>query len=70
MLPENGAFERLDSLIESATVQNLFSRDVLRVDLRLPDRITVALSDEVLERHRAFVAEEQRVLKARKAGKL
>ncbi|ATP12611.1 cell division protein FtsQ [Bartonella henselae] len=70
LLPENGAFERLDSLIESATVQNLFSRDVLRVDLRLPDRITVALSDEVLERHRAFVAEEQRVLKARKAGKL
>ncbi|KEC54607.1 cell division protein FtsQ/DivIB [Bartonella koehlerae] len=70
MLPENGAFERLNSLIESGTMQNFFSRDVLRVDLRLSDRITVALSDETLERHRAFVAEEERVLKTRKAGKL
>ncbi|WP_019221484.1 cell division protein FtsQ/DivIB [Bartonella senegalensis] len=71
MLPENGAFERLDSLIKSGVVKDLFSRDVLRVDLRLSDRITVALSDEALERHRAFVAEkEERVLNTRKAGKL
>ncbi len=70
MLPENGPFERLSSLIETGVVQDLFSRDILRVDLRLSDRITVSLSDEALERHRAVVAEKERVLQARKAGNL
>lgn len=68
MLPEKGALERLSSLIKTGTVQALFSRDVLRIDLRLSDRITVSLSDEALERRRAAVAEEERILKARKAG--
>ncbi|WP_208440493.1 cell division protein FtsQ/DivIB [Bartonella raoultii] len=70
MLPEKGALERLSSLIKAGTVQDLFSRDVLRIDLRLSDRITVSLSDEALERRRAAVAEEERILKARKAGSL
>lgn len=70
MLPEKGALERLSSLIKTGTVQDLFSRDVLRIDLRLFDRVTVSLSDEALERRRAAVAEEERILKARKAGSL
>ncbi|ETS13281.1 cell division protein FtsQ/DivIB [Bartonella quintana] len=70
MLPEKGVFERLNSFIESGIVQDLFSRDVLRVDLRLSDRITVSLSDEALERHRAAVVAEKRVLNTRKAGNL
>ncbi|MBB5073154.1 cell division protein FtsQ [Bartonella callosciuri] len=70
MLPENDALERLSFLVKSGIAQDLFSRDVLCVDLRLSDRITVSLSDEALERRRAFVVEEERVLKARKAGNL
>ncbi|GAA5106450.1 cell division protein FtsQ/DivIB [Bartonella jaculi] len=70
MLPENAPLERLASLIESGKAQDLFSRDVLHIDLRLSDRITVSLSDEALERHHAAVADEERVLQARKAGVL
>ncbi|WP_208437391.1 cell division protein FtsQ/DivIB [Bartonella taylorii] len=70
MLPEKDAFERLSSLIKTGTMQNLFTRDILSVDLRLVDRITVSLSDEALERRGAAVAEEERILKARKAGNL
>ncbi|WP_144752940.1 cell division protein FtsQ/DivIB [Bartonella saheliensis] len=68
MLPENGALERLSSLISSGTMQDLLSRDILSVDLRLADRITVSLSDETLERYQARVTEEERILKARKVG--
>ncbi|WP_375616572.1 MULTISPECIES: cell division protein FtsQ/DivIB [unclassified Bartonella] len=70
MLPESGALERLSSLVSSGTMQDLLSRDILSVDLRLADRITVSLSDETLERYNATVAEEERILKARKAGSL
>lgn len=70
MLPENGALEKLSSLVSSGTMQDLLSRDILSVDLRLADRITVSLSDETLERYDAGVAEEERILKARKAGNL
>ncbi|MBB6159243.1 cell division protein FtsQ [Bartonella doshiae] len=70
MLPENGALERLASLVKSGTAQELFSRDVLRIDLRLSDRITVLLSDEALKQRRAAVAEEERILKAQKVGGL
>ncbi|ACS51599.1 cell division protein FtsQ/DivIB [Bartonella grahamii] len=68
MLPENGALERLSSLVSSGTMQDLLSRDILSVDLRLADRITVSLSDETLERYHATVEEEERILKTRKAG--
>ncbi|QLC52549.1 cell division protein FtsQ/DivIB [Bartonella alsatica] len=70
MLPEKGALERLSALMEAGTMQDLFSRDILSIDLRLSDRITVSLSDETLERRSAAVAEEERILKARKAGSL
>ncbi|UTO27901.1 cell division protein FtsQ/DivIB [Bartonella harrusi] len=70
MLPENDALEKLSSLIETGTVEDLFSRDILSIDLRLSDRITVSLSDEALERRSATVAEKERILKARKAGSL
>ncbi|WP_455465604.1 cell division protein FtsQ/DivIB [Bartonella sp. B39] len=69
-LPENNALERLSSLIKAGIEQDLFSRDILSIDLRLSDRITVSLSDEALERRRVAVAEEERALKVRKAGGL
>lgn len=70
MLPEKGALERLSSLLKTELAQDLFSRDILSLDLRLSDRITVSLSDEALERRAAVVAEEEPILKARKAGSL
>ncbi|WP_019218884.1 cell division protein FtsQ/DivIB [Bartonella florencae] len=70
MLPEQGALERLASLIEINTAQDLFARDILSIDLRLSDRITVSLSDEALELRGVAVAEKERILKARKAGSL
>ncbi|WP_375644781.1 MULTISPECIES: cell division protein FtsQ/DivIB [unclassified Bartonella] len=68
MLPENGALEKLSSLVSSGIMQDLLSRDIRSVDLRLADRITVSLSDETLERYHATVEEEERILKTRKAG--
>ncbi|MCZ2204057.1 cell division protein FtsQ/DivIB [Bartonella sp. A05] len=70
MLPEKGAIERLAVLIKEGTVNDLFLRDILSVDLRLSDRITVALSDEALALHRAVVLEEERMLKELKVGSL
>ncbi|WP_208435980.1 cell division protein FtsQ/DivIB [Bartonella phoceensis] len=70
MLPEKGVFERLSSLLKTGKMQDLFSRDILSIDLRLSDRITVSLSDEALRHRAAVVAEEERILKARKAGNL
>ncbi|WP_244428346.1 cell division protein FtsQ/DivIB [Bartonella bovis] len=64
MLPEKGAIESLSSLIKTGMAEDLFARDVLSIDLRLSDRITVSLSDEALVHHRAVVAEKERVLKA------
>ncbi|AQX28246.1 cell division protein FtsQ [Bartonella sp. JB63] len=63
MLPEQGAIERLVALSEMNMADDLFSRDALSIDLRLSDRITIALSDEVLARHRATVMEEEHILK-------
>ncbi|WP_336276534.1 cell division protein FtsQ/DivIB [Bartonella sp. CB178] len=70
MLPEDDVLGGLTSLIKTGRAQYLFSRDVLSVDLRLLDRITVSLSDDALARRDAAVAEEERVLKAYKAGDL
>lgn len=70
MLPENGAVERIDFLVKAGTLKDLFLRDILSVDLRLSDRVTVALSDDALARHRAAVLEEERMLKALKVGSL
>ncbi|WP_336294322.1 cell division protein FtsQ/DivIB [Bartonella sp. CB169] len=70
LLPENDTFERLSSFLETGKAQDLLSRDILSVDLRLSDRITVSLSDDALERRAAAVAEEERIFKMRKAGSL
>ncbi|MHC5307027.1 cell division protein FtsQ/DivIB [Bartonella sp. LJL80] len=68
-LPEVDAMKRLADAVKAESAQGLFSRDVLSVDLRLPDRMTVALSDEALERRNKVVKEEERRLKAQKAGR-
>ncbi|MCZ2328663.1 cell division protein FtsQ/DivIB [Bartonella sp. F02] len=70
MLPEKKAIERLASLIERGVIEDLLSRNILSIDLRLSDRMTVALSDEELARYYANVKEEERILKKLKAGSL
>jgi cell division protein FtsQ len=45
-LPETGAQQALDTLLKLDRDDKLLSRDIAAVDLRLPDRVTVQLSDE------------------------
>jgi cell division protein FtsQ len=44
-LPESGAAAALERLVTLDGEKNLITRDVVIVDLRLPDRVTVRLSD-------------------------
>lgn len=68
-LPELNAVKRLGDVIKADNAQHLLTRDVLSVDLRLADRMTVALSDEAMERRGQVIKEEERLLKTRKAGR-
>jgi cell division protein FtsQ len=45
-LPEDGAEGALRTLVRLDRDKKLLSRDIVAVDLRLPDRVTVRLSDE------------------------
>jgi cell division protein FtsQ len=45
-LPETGVAPALDTLAELDRDKKLLTRDIESVDLRLPDRVTVRLSDE------------------------
>jgi cell division protein FtsQ len=45
-LPENDVGNALASLSKLDKEEKLFSRDIVAVDMRLPDRLTVQLSDE------------------------
>jgi cell division protein FtsQ len=44
-LPETGAETALDRLVALDREKNLITRDIVIIDLRLPDRVTVRLSD-------------------------
>jgi cell division protein FtsQ len=45
-LPQVDAEQALDTLVELDRDKKLLSRDIAVVDLRLPDRVTVRLSDD------------------------
>ncbi len=51
-LPADGAAEALDRLIAMDAAQDILARDVLRVDMRNPDRLSLQLSPEALEEMR------------------
>ena len=51
-LPARGAAEALDRLIAMDAAQDILARDVLRVDMRNPDRLSLQLSPEALEEMR------------------
>jgi cell division protein FtsQ len=61
-LPEDGVNHALDTLVALDRDKKLLTRDITTVDLRLPDRVTVRLSDE------AFAA-RQEALKDKKIKK-
>ncbi len=48
-LPEIGATAALDRLNKLDQDEHLLSRDIVAIDLRLPDRITIRLSDEAAQ---------------------
>ena len=49
LLPESGVERALDTLVELDRDKNLLSRDIVAIDLRLPDRVTVKLSEEAFQ---------------------
>ncbi len=48
-LPESGVEQALDTLVNLDREKKLLSRDIAAIDLRLPDRVTVRLSDEAAQ---------------------
>jgi cell division protein FtsQ len=62
-LPETGVETALATLVDLDREKKLLSRDVTAIDLRLPDRVTVRLSDEA-----ARAREETLKPKTRKKG--
>lgn len=69
-LPEVDVNRRLTEALDIDKREGLFSRDVLSIDLRLGDRVTVALSDDAMARRAKTVKELERQEKARKAGRV
>jgi len=66
-LPENNVGNALASLSKLDQDEKLFSRDIVAVDMRLPDRLTVQLSDDAAKaREDAFKKQQQ--LQKKKAG--
>jgi cell division protein FtsQ len=48
-LPESGVAHALDTLAELDRDKHLLSRDITAIDLRLPDRVSVRLSDDAAQ---------------------
>ncbi len=65
-LPEEGVADALARLSRLDAEQQILSRDIAAVDLRLPDRTTVQLTPEAQARRLAAVEERRKALK--KAG--
>jgi cell division protein FtsQ len=59
-LPENGAEGALETLAVLEREKKLLSRDIVAVDLRLADRVTVRLSDEAAQAREEALRERER----------
>ncbi|AQS42001.1 MAG: Cell division protein FtsQ [Candidatus Tokpelaia hoelldobleri] len=66
-LPARDVGRGLKAALSAGDGMELFARDVQSVDLRLEDRITVALSDEAMARR---AEQEERQRRLRKAGRI
>ena len=63
-LPETGLAQAIDTLLALDREKSLLSRDITAIDLRLPDRVTVRLSDAAAKAREETV----KALKAKKKG--
>jgi cell division protein FtsQ len=69
LLPENDPEQALKTLAELARAKKLFARDIVAVDLRLADRVTVRLSDTAAAaREEALKAAEKDKKTKRRGG--
>ncbi|WP_169054036.1 cell division protein FtsQ/DivIB [Nitratireductor sp. XY-223] len=64
-LPETGAADALDRLRRMDVEQDLLARDIMSVDLRLDDRVTIGLSDNAVVRRQNAMEARERLLKKR-----
>ena len=66
-LPENDVDNALAELSKLDKEEKLFSRDIVAVDMRLPDRLTVQLSDDAAKAHEELFKEKKPKKKAGEA---
>jgi cell division protein FtsQ len=66
-LPASGADEALERLVALDRERKLLSRDIVAIDLRLPDRVTVRLSERAAQAREELKKENAK--KAKKAGR-
>ena len=52
LLPETGAVAALERVLAQDAAQELLSRDIVQVDMRLPQRPTVRMSEAAVDEHR------------------
>jgi cell division protein FtsQ len=64
-LPETGLAVALDRLVELDRQKHLTTRDIVTIDLRLPDRVTVRLSDAAAGARAAALKEKKAAKKGR-----
>jgi cell division protein FtsQ len=64
-LPETGVAAALDRLVELDRQKNLIARDIVTIDLRLADRVTVRLSDAAAEARASALKEKKAAKKGR-----
>jgi len=68
-LPEQGAFARLAAVEAADKSSGLLSRDIAELDLRLPDRMTVALGPQAMQSWQDAVKQAQKREQALKNGR-
>ncbi len=68
LLPETGVRAALAELQRLDSERGLFARDITRVDLRLPDKVVVRLSEDAQEKFDAEVKESDGRLRRRRAS--
>jgi cell division protein FtsQ len=70
LLPEHDPSRALQTLVELEQSKKLLSRDIVLVDLRLPDRVTVRLSDAAAAQREEAIRAADKDKKKRKGGEV
>ena len=65
-LPEENYNRALADLVDMDAENGLLSRDIVAVDMRLPDRVVVRLSDDAAERRKELTDTDGRLVKMRR----